>query len=170
MTLKTLAAAVCLSIAGANTASATPVDFNFSFTDGTNTIKGLIEGLDSDGLGQAASAITVFGVADTYVLASSDLISNSFDVSGSVIDSSTASASGFTDTGSFFLDFVLQGTLPFFGADEDSLQSNNQVALVTASSIDFTPVAAVPLPAGGLLLLSAFGGVAALKRRKKRAA
>lgn len=32
------------------------------------------------------------------------------------------------------------------------------------------PISPVPLPAGGLLLLSAFGGVAALKRRKKRAA
>lgn len=32
------------------------------------------------------------------------------------------------------------------------------------------PVEAVPLPAGGLLLLSAFGGVATLNRRKNRAA
>ncbi|MEP1538795.1 MAG: VPLPA-CTERM sorting domain-containing protein [Paracoccaceae bacterium] len=31
-------------------------------------------------------------------------------------------------------------------------------------------VSAVPLPAGGLLLLTGFGGIAALKRRKKRAA
>lgn len=32
------------------------------------------------------------------------------------------------------------------------------------------PVSAVPLPAGGLLLLSGFGGFAAVSRRKKRAA
>lgn len=41
---------------------------------------------------------------------------------------------------------------------------------VWAVSSATLPVSAVPLPAGGLLLLSAFGGVAALKRRKKRAA
>ncbi|TGD63023.1 VPLPA-CTERM sorting domain-containing protein [Tabrizicola sp. WMC-M-20] len=38
---------------------------------------------------------------------------------------------------------------------------------ITAEHIE--PVAAVPLPAGGLLLLTAMGGIAALKRRRKAA-
>ncbi len=36
--------------------------------------------------------------------------------------------------------------------------------------VQYTAVAAVPLPAGGLLLLSGLAGVAAIRRRKKRAA
>ena len=47
------------------------------------------------------------------------------------------------------------------------LESNNDPqsqALVTAS---LTPLTAVPLPAGGLLLLTAFGGLAGLRRYRK---
>ena len=46
----------------------------------------------------------------------------------------------------------------------------NPVYVYGNSSFTYTPVSSVPLPAGGVLLLSALGGVAALKRRKKRAA
>lgn len=52
----------------------------------------------------------------------------------------------------------------FTAADEDVAFDN---LLLTGTDI---PMAAVPLPAGGVLLLSGFGGFAAIQRRKKRAA
>ncbi len=41
---------------------------------------------------------------------------------------------------------------------------------VAMTGININSVTPVPLPAGGLLLLSALGGVAALRRRKKQSA
>lgn len=40
----------------------------------------------------------------------------------------------------------------------------------TGNSMEFSNIAAVPLPAGGLLLIGALGGLAALRRRKALAA
>ncbi len=170
MTLKTLAAASCLSMAMATAALAAPVNFNFSFTDGTNTITGLIEGLDSDGLGQAASMITVNGVFDTYVFGPGDFSFNSIDVSGSMLDPDTIFVRGTISTSTvaqadFFLFPSSGGELFESLADFTRVETFNPTWTFTA-----TPVSSVPLPAGGFLLLSGLGGVAALNRRKKRAA
>lgn len=53
-----------------------------------------------------------------------------------------------------------------FGSESDDFGDNDQVSV----RLNYETVAAVPLPAGGLLLLSGFAGFAALKRRKKRSA
>jgi hypothetical protein len=53
-----------------------------------------------------------------------------------------------------------------FDIDTFGIASNVGIGQLTAAS----PVAAVPLPAGGLLLLSGLVGIIGLKRRKERAA
>ncbi|MEL7344211.1 MAG: hypothetical protein AAFN59_05040 [Pseudomonadota bacterium] len=64
-------------------AIATPLDFTFSMENDTTTMTGLIEGLASDGLGRAASSITVAGVFGTIVFDAADLKDSSFDVGDS---------------------------------------------------------------------------------------
>ena len=50
---------------------------------------------------------------------------------------------------------------------QDAAAGNADAAQVRLN-VDYT-IAAVPLPAGGLLLLGSLGGLAALRRRKKSA-
>jgi hypothetical protein len=171
LTVKTLVTAACYTLATTTMSFAAPVDFNFSFTDGANTITGLIEGLDRDGLSQEPSRITVYGILDTYVFEYQ--LSNSFDVSNSVLDTSTLdlfiSLSSYPDFGAGpFAELVFFGNFPSFGWQEAAVQGT--LIQVGAGAIEFSPVPAVNLPSGGVLLLSALGGIAAFKRHKKRAA
>lgn len=172
MTLKTLAAAACISFASAATAVAAPVDFNFSFTDGTNTITGLIEGLDSDMLGQRASAITVDGFYGRYSFATSANSFNFFDVTDSEINVQTvflSTGDGPTADGVGIGSLSFNGQISQFFLDEDlPLGAANVFAF--SQTITFTTVANVPLPAGGVLLLTGLGGAVIFNRRKKRAA
>eukprot|EP01013_Petalomonas_cantuscygni_P045285 TRINITY_DN9876_c0_g1_i1.p1 TRINITY_DN9876_c0_g1~~TRINITY_DN9876_c0_g1_i1.p1 ORF type:complete len:158 (-),score=2.03 TRINITY_DN9876_c0_g1_i1:63-536(-) len=157
MTLRTLAAAACLSICTASAGLA--ATFTVAGTDyDISTITGTFDDNESLLVGQpwwgdSAQALTF---ADA--------------VGGGLGDSNFSGPYGPL----FALDSLI------IGADHTAL-----VALyhpIHGVSIDWaladttyhyaiaTPVSPVPLPAGGLLLLTAFGGVAALKRRKKRAA
>jgi hypothetical protein len=62
-------------------------------------------------------------------------------------------------------DGALEVLLAFSNGSND-FGDDDQVSV----RLNYETVAAVPLPAGGLLLLTGLGGVAALKRRKKTAA
>ena len=68
--------------------------------------------------------------------------------------------------GNVFDQAVSAGKMAFWFADEGGLV--NTFKLYSASvTVDYTPAAAaVPLPAGGVLLVGALGGIAALRRRK----
>ncbi|MCX7568165.1 VPLPA-CTERM sorting domain-containing protein [Sulfitobacter sp. F26169L] len=179
MNIKTLATAAGMSLATATASFAAPLDFDFSFTDGTNTITGLIEGLDSDGIGQTATQITVVGIIDTYIFTSFN--ANYFDVTSGVVDVSTvgvvsaSSVDGETTTGEA-TSFELGGG---FGPGLEECTGGCPMGLEFTSgpagseiftAVSSVPLPAVPLPAGGLLLLSGLLGVAGLKRRKKSAA
>ena len=151
MTLRTLAAAACLSLCTATAGLATTVT---------------VAGID-----YAISTITG-SFEDNETLLRSQVwwgdSSLAFTFAGSLNDS--AGLPNFSDFGPFFAFEARRGSsnVYFFnggvGVDAAGIPvSWNGIVYATA-----TPVSAVPLPAGGLLLLSAFGGIAALKRRKKR--
>ena len=53
-----------------------------------------------------------------------------------------------------------------FATIQTVAQFNRVVFRSTRAAMEFGNVAAVPLPAGGLLLIGALGGIAALRRRK----
>ena len=55
------------------------------------------------------------------------------------------------------------------GYDLTFLANDGAQDLVTGSAIPTPPIAPVPVPAAGLMLLSGLGGIAALRRRKKTA-
>ncbi len=174
--LRSFAAMACLSLFAATPGYAVPVDFNFTLTDGTNTITGLIEGLDSDGANQAADRVTVFGLFDTFVFDATDLGLNSFTVSAGVLDTSNMFLDDATNNGiAGENDPNSRGRLtlsaiPLLVPNYEWVEvRNGSTTDVQAHSISVSPVAAVPLPAGGVLLVCGVIGIAGLKRRKKPA-
>lgn len=163
MTLKSLAAAACISLASATTALAATVNVNFTAGEAFGTFYGLD---DSDGISSATSYDLTIGTSVWTAVSPSKSYVNSFTFSSgeltnlSFIDESARPADGGSgpllynttfDLNSFFIAYA-------------------RTSLVGEPRYTLDPVSAVPLPAGGLLLLTGFGAVAALKRRKKRAA
>lgn len=184
MTFKTLAAAACISFAGASTAVAGMIDFTFSFRDGATEITGLIEGLKS-GVGgpQQAERITVKGVFDTYLFDDASTFGNNrFFVVGTDIGSESLfnfSAppliTGIANTGSASFLELFNGLSEFQEFDGAPPIRPSIFSRVSASAtqlgpaVSYSPVP-VPLPPGVLLLISGLAGVAVFNRRKKRAA
>ncbi|MDA8586719.1 VPLPA-CTERM sorting domain-containing protein [Rhodobacteraceae bacterium] len=167
MTLKTLAAALCLSMATATTGFAAPINLDFEFRGATGTFFGLD---DADGDSSATSFDLFFEPSTFSTVRTTDAERNSFRFEG-----------GDLITANFRIDFD-DGVVfdPVSGTDltnifietgfRSEVVSSAAAARLGVGTFTISPVSAVPLPAGGLLLLSGLGGVAALKRRKKRAA
>jgi hypothetical protein len=195
MNLKTLAAAACLSLAAAAPSQAATFDFAWSAADpipslysddpslravgtfdldvesgafGNDNISNIMIDLTGNTFGSMTMTMTRFYIGSTAGTISADGGSATFSSISFLVDGPGLPSFGFfqfrSDTPTPNVYLVLG-----FGAAA--------ISYIYASAADAqgsfsatTPISAIPLPAGGLLLLSTFGGVAALKRRKKRAA
>lgn len=167
---------------------ASAATFSFSFDDDPNSniagrthlggsVTGFIYGLVDNTANQNPDAIEFtsdvsgLGMTETFFDTFQNIVGNGFSVSGGEIVSANILLN-FSDptVGGTQLRFN-QGTgnnhLIWNGGSGPQVGIGNQGGF---SGATFAQVSAVPLPAGGLLLLSAIGGVAALKRRKKCAA
>jgi hypothetical protein len=176
MTLKTLATAACIALSSATASYAVPINLDFTLGDASGTFYGLD---DDKGINQSATSFdfitpssfwTAVRISDLYF----EFDFNQFDFSpsgelvfvwakfrGSLLSYPSAP---FDVIESFDLygglGFNVQTRLEVFESD----------VRWAWSAFSITPISPVPLPAGGLLLLSGLAGVAALKRRKKRTA
>lgn len=165
--LKTIAAAAATLLALATPSLATPVDLEFSFTNGTDTVSGIAKGVGTAGFAQE---VTVTGLGTTVTFGLTDSINNIFVLS----DPSTVSIAAFEaskDVGGFtFSIFLNLGA--FSGGNAFSFseldRSKNLTRSVDGTTAQFTAPAAVPLPAGGLLALTGLLALARLRRSASR--
>ena len=153
------------------TTSAEAATYGFSFLneDGAiaGTVTGLIEIADGDGLGLAATSVQVtsapFGLGyfffpEEFISASYTLFQNSFDVVGGAIVDGVFAATNTTEG------LVLNDGITFLN-QVGTANPLSGVADIDSSSLAFTP-AAVPLPAGAVLLLTSIAGLGLARRRK----
>ncbi len=185
MTLKTLAAAACITLAVGSSACAATFNFVGGFSGGQLGDVSFDITIDADfsaDIAETSDGLTVNS------LTSSVVGGNPFPLAGGpgyrfIFDKGRLIFGGFSrtidDAGGRYNDFSVRidqfqgrntGQDPRIGVNIETAASQKHFGSATSAEVAVTEVSPVPLPAGGLLLLSAFGGVAALKRRTKRAA
>ncbi|MEO9896258.1 MAG: VPLPA-CTERM sorting domain-containing protein [Paracoccaceae bacterium] len=186
MSLKMLAMAALLSLTSAGASYAATFNFSFDNVEGNvaGTLTGQIFGLQDNTSGQAATQLIIdtfpsglgnspSGAVD-FVNDFGTTINNSFDVSNGEITSALFAIQ--SSTNGVLLTFVLnRGFITnCCGRLTNGLTFDNVDSILANSGgfsgVTYEAVAAVPLPAGGLFLLTGFAGIAALKRRKKHTA
>lgn len=168
-TARMIAAAAVMATGLCASAGASTLSFTFSFTnlgEGIGTVTGLVSGLQDNATSLRITSNTAgFGIGE-YI---GNPRSNSWTVSSGSISSFSFFAFGARNTAPdvtvssislFMVDTLFGATLT---NDPSSVRNFG------SSKITFTKVvdtAAVPLPAGGMLLIGALAGLAALRRRK----
>lgn len=175
-TAKVLAAAALALSALTTTASAATLDFTFSFVNagvnngsGTATVTGIVRGLE-DNATSAATSLEVLSNDDGFGIGSYDIANasqNEFTVSNGQIVDADFVVFGFFAEAPFVTDSTLDMGIPLIGTliQGGLRQAVDGASSSPASAVTFTPVTAVPLPAGGVLLISGLVGLAALRRR-----
>ena len=163
MTLKTLVAAAILAVASSSGVTASTLDFTFSFDEGANRLTGTIFGL-TDNSTSAASLVSVTSSPGGAFDITPQIFVNEFVVTDGELTDAFFS-SGSTSSDAFVgANFQISGGFGSFSAIEAITGSE----LSAQGLISFTPVAPIPPPAAGLLLLSGIAGFAGWMRRKKR--
>ncbi|MDA8746650.1 VPLPA-CTERM sorting domain-containing protein [Litoreibacter sp.] len=175
MNIKAILTAALLALSPVTSASAATLDFNFTLTevrpDNARTLIGTIYGLTDNTVSAASSLMVEFtpNILTRQLYTDTDATANSFEVKDGQITRFGFIAPGSAVNPPIGGAFSLQ---QFAGPESGVYRCS--FLLCTGMSefvrVEFTQVPAVPLPAGGLLLLTAVGGFAALKRRKNRAA
>jgi hypothetical protein len=177
MNIKAILTAAGLALSAAAPATAAPIALDFEF----GGVSGTLYGLDDAVAGpQQVTSYDFFGVFDTY----SDVSSSS----GSILSNEVVFQGGVIFSVSFdHLPFFQFGDANFGVLDEIDLDySAGQSSIGYAREFDTAiglasdvaapviwsqrQISAVPLPAGGLLLLTGLARLAAAHRRKKRTA
>ena len=167
MYLKSILVAAVLGLSSITSVSAATLDFDYSFSNGTDTVVGKIFGLTDNATSSASSVTVTSSPYGAVVFDASDISSNSFFVSGGVITSVNLSTlainrPGTTDTIGLLLTFSTQSlSINANPVPQSSVHTN--WALVTSQ------VSPVPLPASLPLLLAALGAVDFAARRRKAA-
>jgi hypothetical protein len=178
MTFKTLATAACIALSSATASLAAPINLDFTVGGVSGTFYGLddaiftTQSVSSFDLTTPAYVWTgvssLFALNNSFVFSLSGLVSFDFVQNNGKLDV----------TGTAFLNELLvdssEGTLDYV-VERKNVSFIVGLPLyftetITTANFTTTPISPVPLPAGGLLLLSGLAGVVALKRRKKRTA
>ena len=174
MKLKLLLAAIATSVLGFAANAAT--------IDGTISLSGDVDSYAGSGVGDitvdfdADLGAVLSSTNDFQTLTSGACLScvTAFDISGSStgllfsvgdLSYTSTSFSDFIDTG-VGITFVAQGYFSGPGFDNTYAPVTFSVSDVGGITINYSAVAAVPVPAAGFLLLGGLGGLAALRRRK----
>jgi hypothetical protein len=152
------------------------VTFDFSFTNGTATVTGEIDGLTAGGTGEAATHVFIdsapfpIGFTLPHDTINDTVLHNSFDVNAS--GQITSFAYNAFAGGGFTYNLCL-GDSCNFGGDASLkvfLTSLVNDAHVATSTINFTSPSAVPLPTALPLFATGLVGLGLLGwRRKKKA-
>lgn len=167
MKINAIAGALFLALMSAAPSFGATVDFDFSFSDGTYTVEGQINGL-TDNATSSAKSVTVsrntanFGVG-TYV---GPWERNMFEVVNGAITSFD-----FAVTSSPLADVLSFSSVKpsFIVFSPDAAAGGNLPGIVVFGEPTFTPVdvPAIPLPAGILFMLTGLLGFAGLGRMQR---
>ncbi|MEM1273136.1 MAG: VPLPA-CTERM sorting domain-containing protein [Pseudomonadota bacterium] len=153
-------------------AYAATLDFSFSFVDTANcghTVAGIVRGMTDNATGAPARVEVLtntagFGIGG-YM---GDPITTSFTFVAGVITDAIFESFGARNTAPAVTDST--SFLIAIGSNLASGLSNlpNSISVAGASVLNFTPVAAapVPLPAAGVLLMAGLGGLGFVTRTK----
>jgi hypothetical protein len=177
MAFKTLATAACIALSSATASYAAPINLDFTVGGVSATFYGLDDAIFTT---QKATSFDLFApIANWTDVDSSTFVANSFVFSLSGLKSFEF-FSGFpvaiTDvSGGVKLTVVDLLSDPFesyfrYSVAVDGGRGGSADLAISLENFTIDPISPVPLPAGGLLLLSGLAGVVALKRRKKRTA
>jgi len=169
MNTKFFGAIVGFGIFSASVGAAATADIGFSFDDGQLPVFGTLFGLEENGTSLAQSVEVFVGTGSTatrFVFEDLSATRNQFTVTGGTVTFASFSAE---TLGPNVLDFELDASAPL----DDNWLFFSPVFNVSGTDLTFGSVpttAAVPLPAGGVLLLTALAGMARLQSRKKHQA
>ncbi len=185
--IKPAAALLSAAIALACANSAFALNFNFSFANvegaQNGILTGTIYGLNDNSTG-AASKLTIdsfpsgvgsLDYGNEVTLWNGQYLNNFTVLNGEIVAGSfVAQATGGSALAHTFCLDAFINCVGFTanpgstGVSALNLQLGSNIANGAGfQAITYTPVSSVPLPAGGLLLVSGLGGMALVKRRKK---